>query len=67
MFLSQLLDDRTRHDRIENTTAHWDLQISFLVNVYLGSLNRDRGDGMPAPLDPSRHHGESIMDVYRKC
>ncbi|KAG1781332.1 hypothetical protein EV702DRAFT_928311, partial [Suillus placidus] len=40
-------DHRTRHDRTENQTAHWDIQIDLLVNAYLDYRSRSTENGMP--------------------
>jgi hypothetical protein len=49
---SRYVDHRTRQDRTENQTDHWDLQLDLLVDAYLDYRSRDSGDGMPTFEDP---------------
>ncbi|KAG1763988.1 hypothetical protein EV702DRAFT_1051527 [Suillus placidus] len=41
------VDPRTRTDRIESESHHWDVQIDLLVEAYLDYRHRNSGDGMP--------------------
>ncbi|KAG2338068.1 hypothetical protein BDR05DRAFT_855938, partial [Suillus weaverae] len=41
------VDPRTRRDRIDLQTNHWDMQMNQLVSVYLDYQSHDSGDGMP--------------------
>ncbi|KAG1799833.1 uncharacterized protein HD556DRAFT_1230977 [Suillus plorans] len=45
-------DHRTRHDRTENQTAHWDIQIGHLVDAYLDYRSRSAENGMPTFNEP---------------
>lgn len=45
------MDPRTRHDRIEIQTGHWDNQLDVLVDTYLDYRARDEGNGMPSIPD----------------
>lgn len=45
------MDPRTRHDRIEIQTGHWDNQLDVLVDTYLDYCARDEGNGMPSIPD----------------
>ncbi|KAG1837074.1 hypothetical protein C8R48DRAFT_582763, partial [Suillus tomentosus] len=42
------VDPKTRHDRIELQTSHWDMQMDWLVNAYLDYRSRDSGNGIPS-------------------
>jgi len=56
---SRYIDHRTREDRTENQTTHWQLQIDLLVDAYLDYRFRDSGDGLPAFDDMS---AEPLLD-----
>lgn len=49
---SRYTDHRTRHDRTENQTAHWDIQIGHLVDAYLDYRSRSAENGMPTFNEP---------------
>lgn len=44
---SRYVDPRTRTDRIENETNHWNIQMDCLVEAYLDYCHRSSEDGMP--------------------
>ncbi|KAG2351794.1 hypothetical protein BDR07DRAFT_1258018, partial [Suillus spraguei] len=53
------IDHRTREDRTESRTNHWQLQIDLLVDAYLDYRFRDSGDGLPTFDDMS---AEPLLD-----
>jgi hypothetical protein len=61
---SRYIDPRTRTDRIENESHHWDIQIDLLVEAYLDYRHRNSGDGIPQvdeiPLSPSDYDDQHI-------
>jgi hypothetical protein len=44
---SRRIDHRDRRDRVEIQTAHWNIQMTKLVDAYLDFRCRDAGEGMP--------------------
>lgn len=76
IYFSRYVDPRTRHDRIEVQTEHWNTQIDRLVNEYLDYHDRDRGDGMPSiPEIPEIIDGShclsladiELVDIFGTC
>lgn len=56
---SRYIDHRTREDRTESQTNHWQLQLDLLVDAYLDYRFRDSGDSLPTFDDMS---AEPLLD-----
>jgi hypothetical protein len=49
---SHYIDHRTHHDRTENQTGHWSLQLDLLVDAYLDYRSRSSKNGVPTFDEP---------------
>ncbi|KAG1743588.1 uncharacterized protein EDB91DRAFT_1010800, partial [Suillus paluster] len=62
------VDPRTRHDRIEVQTGHWNIQLDRLVDVYIDYRDRNwQGDGVPSipdgVINPDGSHCISLANI----
>lgn len=65
--VSRYVDPRTRRDRTDLQTNHWDMQMNELVHAYLEYRSRDSGDGLPTVLNendsPSLNTAPALSNI----